>query len=157
MTSAILVPICKAVMIGRKQLCPPQLVSVCKLAEPKRPGSRPGRITVWPRLLMGNSSVNPCNSDRAMVCQIFRCNVVMDSYSLTGVNTSARPFEIPRLYQHTHYVHQVSTGKSNALFSQVRRPPPGWRGQDYRWGWAESPCGYRYSRGWSLQSGFRYY
>src|SRR5260370_42336589 len=110
-------------MMGKKQLCPPQLVSVCKLAGPKRPGSRPGRITVWPRLLMGKSSVNPGNSDRAMVCQIFRCNVVMDSYSLTGVNTSARPFEIARLYQYTLYAHQVSTGKSNALFLKVSGPP----------------------------------
>src|ERR1700730_8406450 len=69
-------------MMGKKQLCPTKLLSVCKLDGPKRPGNRPGRITVWPRLLIGNSSVNPCNRDRAMVCQIFRCNVVMNSYSL---------------------------------------------------------------------------
>src|SRR5579872_6613214 len=133
MTSAILVPICKAVMIGKKQLCPAQLVSVCKLDGPKKLGNRPGRITVWPRLLTGNSSVNPCNSDRAIVCQIVRCNVVvMDSYSLISVDIAVRPFETPHLYRHTHYVHQVSIGKSNGLFAWVRLPPPGWQGQGYR-------------------------
>src|ERR1700674_4950365 len=123
---------CKAVMIGKKQLCPPQLVSVCKLAEPKKPGNRPGKITVWPRLLMGNSSVNPCNRDKAMVCQIFKCNVVMDGYSLS-VDISVRPIEIQHLFYHIRCDHQVSIGKSKMLFALVRQPPQDWRGQDYRW------------------------
>src|SRR5712672_1540337 len=64
----MLVPRCRAVTNGRKQLLPPQAVSVAISAQP----SRPVRITVWPRLLIGNSSVTPCSSARIIACQILR-------------------------------------------------------------------------------------
>src|SRR5258708_3631823 len=34
--------------------------------------SSPGRITVWPRLLTGKSSVTPWSSARTRICQMFR-------------------------------------------------------------------------------------
>src|SRR6266568_889664 len=68
MSSAMLVPRCNAVTNGRKQLLPAHAVSVAISAQP----SSPVRITVWPRLLMGNNSVTPCSNARTIACQIFR-------------------------------------------------------------------------------------
>src|SRR5258708_16130838 len=52
-------------------MCPAQLVFVAKSGG-KRCGSNPGTMTVWPRLLMGKSSVTPWSRASTSICQMFR-------------------------------------------------------------------------------------
>src|SRR5439155_19688333 len=61
------VPRWRAVIIGKKQLAFSHAVSVVIFPQPKSAG----KMTVWPRLLIGNSSVTPCNRDRKVICHRF--------------------------------------------------------------------------------------
>src|SRR5260370_36953721 len=74
-------------MGGRKHLGPPQPVWVTRWRQRKRPGT----ITVWPRLLMGNSSLTPCRSARRIVCQMLRCICLSFSGSRAVVLGEHRP------------------------------------------------------------------
>src|ERR1700693_605023 len=73
-------------MMGRKQLCPPQLVSLIRFPQP----NSPGMITEWPRLLIGKSSVTPWSTGKKVICQIFKfiayllSNVLLSMHDTQG-------------------------------------------------------------------------
>src|SRR5437660_4646061 len=144
MSRAILVPRCRATISGKKQLCPPQAVSLTRSPQPKSPG----RITVCPRLLIGNNSVTPCNRARTNVCQMLIFIKFLSISVMIRASISAYPAKtVPALAQRRND-HLFSPGRSTGLSVAEPQLPSYWQALDYKWEWAAGPYSHRYSRGY---------